>query len=119
MGFLGVFQQKLFDFAAPRRRRAAAEAGAFERGGRGGEAQRTNGIARLDKRERKSAVKDVTGRKRVDRIDREGRRYAAGVARPPMHWACPVGHREEGAVVRVEAAEARGEIVASGCRGEP
>jgi predicted TIM-barrel fold metal-dependent hydrolase len=83
------------DLGAVRRPRAAAEARTFEsRRGRGEAHGRDFGLA-LRKRERESAVENVAGAQRVDRLDREHRAPAQCYSLAPEHVLRALGDGEK------------------------
>ena len=66
--------QKRCNFSALRGSEGAAEPGAFQGRRGGGEAKRSRDVLVLGDRERESAMEDVAGPQRIDRVHREGRR---------------------------------------------
>ena len=74
-------REQRFDLGALRRACAAAEARAFEPRRSSGEAQGRDFVSAFGQRERESAVEDVAGAQRVDRLHRE---YRAPAQRPSL-----------------------------------
>src|SRR5438309_645220 len=65
--------QKLFNFSTLRCGEGTAEAGAFQRGGGGGEPQGGWNVLALGDGKGECAVEHVTGAERIHGMDREGR----------------------------------------------
>src|SRR5437867_3525498 len=88
--------QKCSHFSTLRGGKGAPEAGAFQRCGGGGEAQRLPQLLALGDGQRKGAVEDVAGAQRIDGMDVEGGRLLQlAVLVEPDGAARPARAREE------------------------
>ena len=108
---LRLFLQQPLHFGALRCTNNTAEARAFEPGGRTCERQRFSFGASLGERKGKGTMKDIAGRERIRRLDREGRRVPRRVAGAPQGAVAAISDRHEASAHFTGARESRGEIL--------
>src|SRR5262249_38207263 len=89
----------------------AAEARAFEPGGRTCERQRFSFGTSLGKRKGKGAMKDIAGRERIRHLNREGRRVLHRIAGAPQSAVAAISDRYKASAHFAGVRESRGEIL--------